>query len=661
MADLLVAPVTDIERAVGPHLLGHGNEIHVVAAHEVAAVLARVCGAVGIEVIGHQTVAVEVAEDELVAIGRGELAALVDREAAVGVATAFGIGIVIDDARAGRRVMGDIGAGIAGVVRVVGNGLDVLIRVRIEVLTTLALVARAWDDVIQMWDHAGGDEELAVLVVVQSPGIAGTMGEDFELMAHGMVAPDAAVERRAFAVGRAGLADVGIGEDALAAVEPAIGTPDEAVQGFVGVLRAPAIEEDFGRETQAGHRMRYGRGIGFVVAVLVGDEHEVGRSAHPDTAEADFNAADEAEAFGEDRALVEGAIALGVFKNEDAVLAGARCARLRVAHALHHPQASALVPAHGDGLHELGLSGDEFGFEASRELHGFDCLLRRLAVRVVLLRHQPRTIHFLRFHLRGGRGADFLALLQQQKNAGLVAHDHIHQPVAIHIAGLNIRAHTAVGINEMRNKIHLAAGQAFGFIPVDHAGAALIRIMAVVRPIALADDDVLHAIAVDVGKAGGVRLGKDDAVIVVVRLLAGQHALLPLRTLVAGVIEEDGDTVAMRLQAGEDIVAAIAIEVIGKHLRPTANARCEGVLFPQAAVGVLPPVACFQEVHLAVAVHIPHPETMGKLAHLLVVGNRHKFPLLGGLAPVRFEIAEFPARAAHDLWFAVAGDVGERG
>src|SRR5207245_9361251 len=106
-------------------------------------------------------------------------------------------------------------AGVAGVrpfiarpVNVIGNGLEVVINVGIEMRTGLPLVARALNDVEQVWNDAGLDEALALFVEVNAPGIAGAFGEDLEAVLGGMIAPNAGVDARALAVGRAGLADV---------------------------------------------------------------------------------------------------------------------------------------------------------------------------------------------------------------------------------------------------------------------------------------------------------------------------------------------------------------------------------------------------------------------------------------------------------------------
>ena len=132
---------------------------------------------------------------------------------------------------------------VAGVVAVVGDGLDVVVGVGVEVLAGLPLVAGAGNDVKDVRDDAGGGEEVAILVVVEAPGVAGAVGKDFELVPDGVIAPDAGVERDALVGRRARLADFAVREDAVAAVEPAVGSPDEAVERFVRVFVAPAVEQ----------------------------------------------------------------------------------------------------------------------------------------------------------------------------------------------------------------------------------------------------------------------------------------------------------------------------------------------------------------------------------------------------------------------------------
>ena len=77
----------------------------------------------------------------------------------------------------------------------VGDRLNVVVGIRVEVLPGLALIAAALNDVIQVRNHAGRDEALAVVVEIDAPGIARAFGEDFERVPRGMIAPDAGVER----------------------------------------------------------------------------------------------------------------------------------------------------------------------------------------------------------------------------------------------------------------------------------------------------------------------------------------------------------------------------------------------------------------------------------------------------------------------------------
>src|SRR5688500_1004982 len=134
------------------------------------------------------------------------------------------------------------------VMPVVGNRLDVVVGVGVEMLAGLPLVARAGDDVVAVGDDAGGGEEIAVLIVVEPPGVAGPLGKDLELVPYGVITPNAGVNPRSLLLRRARLADSGVCEDAVAAVEPAVGAPDEAVERLMGVFVAPAVEEDIRAE-----------------------------------------------------------------------------------------------------------------------------------------------------------------------------------------------------------------------------------------------------------------------------------------------------------------------------------------------------------------------------------------------------------------------------
>src|SRR5262249_25286845 len=151
----------------------------------------------------------------------GIRAALVDEAAGMGVTAA--------DFQAARVDIADVGAA-AEVVDVIANLADLAVSVEIEVLPRLANVQTARDDVKQVRNDARGQKTGAVFVVIVAPRIACPLGEDLEFLRLGMIAPDAGVEGHAVLVRRARLADARVRENAVAAIEPAVRSTDEAVE-----------------------------------------------------------------------------------------------------------------------------------------------------------------------------------------------------------------------------------------------------------------------------------------------------------------------------------------------------------------------------------------------------------------------------------------------
>jgi len=127
-----------------------------------------------------------------------------------------------------------------GTMPVIGDGLDIIIDVRIDVAAALAMVDPAGDHMPEMRDDARRDEELAVVIEIEAPRIAKAVRDDFKAILRGMIPPNAAVdvltildrnldrERIALAedlaaIGR--LAHRRACGEALATVEPAVGVP----------------------------------------------------------------------------------------------------------------------------------------------------------------------------------------------------------------------------------------------------------------------------------------------------------------------------------------------------------------------------------------------------------------------------------------------------
>ena len=366
VAVLVVAPVDDVGRTVGTVLQVNAEESGVGREHHVEAGVEGLVAGTGADVVLLvDLLAVQVEREEILAVDLGPVVAEVDHRADVRVAAVdrrraglAGAALAAVVAR-GRRheilqVRREVGAVVRHEGRVIGVGLVPEVRIADDLRRATAAVETA----------AVRDEEMAGLVEVDAPLVAAAGGEDLELVAHGMIAPDAGAQRDALGVRRAGFADVGAGEHALVAVEPAVRTPEEAVQRLVRVLVTPAVEQHLGRA------------VGFVIVVAVGNEEQLGRGADPDAAEADLDATDEIEALRENLLRFEDAVAIGVLEDEDAVLALAGGLFVRVAVGFRDPDAAAVVEREGDRLVDVGFGRDEFRLEAGLDLHLAHDLLR---------------------------------------------------------------------------------------------------------------------------------------------------------------------------------------------------------------------------------------------------------------------------------------------
>ena len=127
----------------------------------------------------------------------------------------------------------------------------------------------------------------------------------------------------------------------------------------MAVLDAPAGEADLDGV------------VGLVVVVAVGDEEKIGRRAEPESVEADGDGGGERDFVEEDGALIHLPVAVGVFEDDDAAVAGAGKAGAAgfVVAVLGDPETAAVVPAERNGLSDHGLGGGEFDLEAGGGRH----------------------------------------------------------------------------------------------------------------------------------------------------------------------------------------------------------------------------------------------------------------------------------------------------
>ena len=323
----------------------------------------------------------------------------------------------------------------AGPVPVTGDRLDVVKRIGIEVLSRLPLVPRSLDHVVEVRNHACRLERMAQIVEVHAPRITRALGKDLEDVPHRMVPPDAGVDPGAVGLGRARFADGGTREHAVAAVEPAVGAPDEGVERLVSVLRAPAVEQ---------HR-RFA--VGHVVAIGVWNKHEVRGCAHPHASEPDRQTADEVEPLLEDLPGVENVVAIGILEDENPVTGILGCDLPRVGIAFRHPETAAVVEAHRDRLADFGLGREQFDREAGGPRHRPRRLQRREAIghrhppprlrlRLLPFRERICCVRRIRGIGRGGTDHDKGDEPGSTVEAGTESRDWLHKGASCHTSSV---------------------------------------------------------------------------------------------------------------------------------------------------------------------------------------------------------------------------------
>ena len=174
-----------------------------------------------------------------------------------------------------------------------------------------------------------------------------------------MIAPDAAGGGGALGLRHARNIRPTRAADTDAAVEPAVGAPLETIGEGVaaGGLGTKTIEEDLRRTA------------GFVA--FGGDKKEMRRAHRVDAAEAALDAGEHLEILGEDGALIETTVVVGVLEDDDAVaeLEIETLFAVGVSVVLRDPQTPAFVPAHGDRILDIRLRGEERGLEPGRQVH----------------------------------------------------------------------------------------------------------------------------------------------------------------------------------------------------------------------------------------------------------------------------------------------------
>ena len=193
----------------------------------------------------------------------------------------------------------------------------------------------------------GGAENVAVVIEAKSPGVVVELVEEFDLGKVLGEAVDAHAEAGVFG----------------AKARVSHGSPDAVVEPIaevggpgVGVIGAPAAEEDF-------------LFIGNVITVGVLQEKGVRCLVENDATVREGEGGGDVELVGEDGDFVAFAVAIGVFKNLERIIARVFAAHfIGVVDGLENPEAAAVVPLHPDGINDVRFGGEKFEFPAHGDL-----------------------------------------------------------------------------------------------------------------------------------------------------------------------------------------------------------------------------------------------------------------------------------------------------
>jgi hypothetical protein len=212
-AMIAVIPIEDIHGAVGADFERDGHEPGIVGGKKIRLGGGAISGAVAMEAIDIDAAAVNVADVDEAAIFFGIGGAVEHCEAAIRGLLMTVIGDRTDLADERRE-----GAGLAFVVA----GLDEMKEMIVGPVT-------------------GFDDGAAFEIPGKAVRIAGAFGDELEFASDWMKAPQGAIEFKFLSF----VGDAAFVEDAIQAVEPAVGTPGEGVWEFVGVRAAEAGQRDF--------------------------------------------------------------------------------------------------------------------------------------------------------------------------------------------------------------------------------------------------------------------------------------------------------------------------------------------------------------------------------------------------------------------------------
>ena len=280
----------------------------------------------------------------------------------------------------GKRVgQVDAGSAVGRAVPVIRDRFDIIKDIRVNVFAPLTVVNAAGNHMPKVRNHTSGDEHLAVIIKIQAPRIAETVGDHFKPILCRMIAPHSAVDELPVfhlntsweciplvqdrpSVQR--LADRRGRGKSLAAVKPTVRSPSKAIKDLVPISNTPARKAHFDITVR------------LVIVIFVRNKKQVRRSTEPQPVKSNRDCRGEGDSFHEYRTLIEFPVTVRIFEDENSTISvrGETSAARFVIPIFSDPEASAIIPAERHRLRNHGFDGRKLRLEPSGNRHPCDGL-----------------------------------------------------------------------------------------------------------------------------------------------------------------------------------------------------------------------------------------------------------------------------------------------
>src|SRR5262249_3250512 len=119
---------------------------------------------------------------------------------------------------------------------------------------------------------------------------------------------------------------------------------------------------------------------------------------------------------------------------------------------------------------------------------------------------------------------------------------------------------------------------------------------------------------------------------------------------------------AVRVERRDNIIVAVAIHIVSKHLRAALAAELEAMFDPECVLvlRLFPPAVVQEQIEASIAIHITHASSVIELLPLSLCGDGFDRPRSRRMLPIRMNQTPLIIPMRHQLRLAIAIDIQKR-